>query len=206
MSKEKREQNENNSIEETPHQLSRREFLQGAGVVVGGVTLASLALASACKNTTDTAPPTSNPPTLKLAEGASVVASDRKYSVEHIWVKSLTDGRVAVGITDKLRRLMGSIDSLELYNSNTEIKQGQVFGSMGGGKMNVDLTSPVSGQIVQIDNNLISNPMPINIGPYKEWFEVIKLSKPDELKELLSPEEYADLQSQTGNGMSDFWY
>jgi glycine cleavage system H protein len=183
------------SLKLTPRRLSRREFLRGAGLAVGGATLA---LTSACsnKNASYTAP-VESPPTLSLAANASVVASDRKYSIEHMWVKSLSGGRAVIGITDKLRRLLGALDHLDMDGVGSRLETGQSFGMIGGVKMNLEMISPVSGTVVQTNEELMVNTMPINLNPYNEWLEVIELSKPAELDELLTPEEYAELQSKT---------
>jgi glycine cleavage system H protein len=114
--------------------------------------------------------------------------------MEHLWVKSLSDNRVVIGITDKLERLVGIIDSMDLLREGPSIEKGQVFGEIGGVKMDVELISPVSGLIAQTNSALVLNVLPVNASPYTEWLEVIKLSNPEELQELISPEEYASLQ------------
>lgn len=179
----------------TSKQLSRREFLFKTGAVVGGTTIA---LTSACggKNTSYTAPVTS-PPTLTLGKTESIVASDRKYSVEHMWVLSMSGGRVVIGITDKLRRLMGTLDHIDIEGVGTKLEQGQTFGIIGGIKMNLELTTPVSGIIIQKNDALIANPAPINLDPYNKWLEVMEITRPNEIEGLLTPEEYAELQSKT---------
>jgi glycine cleavage system H protein len=181
--------------EVTSRSFSRREFLRKTGVFIGGTTMA---LASACgsKSTSYTAT-VGSPPTLTLGTTDSIVASDRKYSLEHIWVLSISGGRVVIGITDKLRRLLGTLDHIGMEGVGIELEKGQTFGLIGGEKMNLELTSPVSGKIVQTNDDLVANTMPLNLNPYTKWLEVIELSKPEEVEELLTPEEYAELQAKT---------
>lgn len=188
-------QRENNHLNLTPCHISRREFLWGTGAIVGGTTIA---LASACGSRVSSYTPSVEvPPTLTLGVTDSIVASDRKYSLEHIWVVSLEGNRVVIGITDKLRRLLGTLDHIDMIEVGTVIERGQTFGLIGGEKMNLDLTSPVSGTVVQTNEELIANIAPINLSPYNKWLEVIELSAPEELDDLLSPEDYAVLQSKT---------
>lgn len=164
--------------------------------------MGSLSLASACSssdNSTATyVPPTSPPPTLTLAEGASVVATDRKYSIDHIWVKSLSGNRVVLGITDKMQRLTSMITDMQLpLREGDDIRKDLNFGYLGALKLDADLISPVTGTVLQTNTYLTYNASAVNTDPYGQgWLHVVKLSKPEELKDLMTPQEYANLQSQ----------
>jgi hypothetical protein len=117
--------------------ISRREFLWKTGAIVGGTTIA---LASACSSKVASyTAPVGNPPTLTLGITDSIVASDRKYSLEHIWVLSLASDRVVIGITDKLRRLLGTLDHIDMIGVGASVERGQTFGLIGGEKMNLEI-------------------------------------------------------------------
>jgi glycine cleavage system H protein len=174
--------------------LTRREFIKGAALIAGTAAIPSGILDLSCSTAGDSFTTLEPPPMLELDDDASEVASDRKYSMEHLWVKPLSDNRVVIGITDKLARLVGIIDSMDLLEEGSSIEKGQIFGEIGGVKMDVELISPVSGQIAQTNGALVLNVLPVNASPYTEWLEVIKLSNPEEMQELISPEEYASLQ------------
>jgi glycine cleavage system H protein len=129
------------------------------------------------------------------------VASDRLYSIEHIWVKQGEGNQVTFGVTDKLQALMATIISISLMPNGTSFSQGDVFGYIEAYKMNVDLICPVSGTIV--DSNPVlakvsDNEMgPVNLDPYGAgWLANFSLTKPDELSGLLTPQDYVALTAK----------
>jgi glycine cleavage system H protein len=194
-------------------EISRRELLKSIGMVCEGAMVASTVFYSACKSREASNPVTSfvyvappeAPPMLDYPGLMSLVASDRLYSCEHVWIKSVLDDMAIIGITDKMQRLLGSLGDagygmkpvgkgVVLSPVGSILAEGASFASIESSKMSLEAPMPVNGKIVQIDDALISSAQIVNTDPYGAgWMLVVHLSQPDELYELLSPEEYAAL-------------
>lgn len=142
-----------------------------------------------------------NRATLKLMPTpgcTSMVATDRLYSEYHIWVLPVTSDIVVLGITDKGQMLMERITALMLPKVGDSITNGEPFGYAEGDKIDIDLLSPVSGKMVQVNDALWSNSgdnagfVRITSDPYiNGWMVAIQMNNPEELKGLLTPEKYA---------------
>jgi len=130
----------------------------------------------------------------KSSDANRQVESDRLYSVEHIWVKNLGNNIVSIGMTDKFQSLTGDVYMCWLSPLLTDLKAGDSFGSMETAKMNVDLITPVSGKVLEMNQSLIEMPQSIKSAPYAAWMLKIQMSKPSELEKLMPPENYAQLQ------------
>ncbi len=146
-------------------------------------------------------PPEAAPPLIAVPGGDSKVATDRLYSIQHIWVKPLSADYVVIGLTDKMQMLISNIDHIVAPMDGDLIVRDQSFCYVEGGKMNVDLTSPISGKVAERNSAVLATNRgllgPINTDPYgKGWMFVIKLSKPVELNDLISAAEYAELQGK----------
>ncbi|CCO08772.1 glycine cleavage system protein GcvH [Desulforamulus hydrothermalis] len=118
------------------------------------------------------------------------VPVDLKYSREHEWVR--VDGnRVTVGITDYAQESMGDIVFVELPAIGDAVVAEEPFGVVESVKTASDLYAPVSGQVVEINNQPLDEPAVINQEPYgRGWLIVVEMSDPAQLENLLSPEEY----------------
>jgi glycine cleavage system H protein len=135
-------------------------------------------------------------PTLILPNLNYTIAADRLYSTEHIWVKSISSDMVFLGVTDKLQLLMGTVAEVAISPEGSTLTSGESMGNLYAEKINFDIIAPVSGTIVRLNDDIKSNPAIINYIPYgRGWMLIVRLSKPDELQELLTPEGYADLVS-----------
>ena len=120
------------------------------------------------------------------------------YTKEHEWVK--VDGDVAtIGITDYAQDQLGDIIYVELPEVGRKVKQMEAVATVEAVKTAADVYAPVSGEVVEINEKLSEKPELLNQDPYGEgWMFRIKLENPDELKELLSPEEYRKLIEAEG--------
>jgi glycine cleavage system H protein len=149
--------------------------------------------------TTTTPPPTSTSGILPLVDTpgcTSKVATDRLYSIEHIWVKKLGNDTVQIGITDKFQLLIGLINTCWVSAPGAILRAGESFGDIEGNKMNADIIGPVSGQVLERNVAVMARPQPLNGDPYTSgWLLKIQLSKPAELNNLVAPLYYAYLQS-----------
>jgi glycine cleavage system H protein len=136
---------------------------------------------------------------------ACTVATDRIYSADNIWVKSLSANLAVIGITTTMVDILYEPYNLSLSPVGTVLASDDDFGAVEGYKLSADLTSPVSGTLVQINNFLIdlakqgsSGISPLDNDPYNSgWLVVVQLSKPSELNLLLTPQAYRDLVAQS---------
>ncbi len=116
-----------------------------------------------------------------------------RYTDEHEWVK--VDGnRVLVGITDFAQEELGDIVFVELPDVGTEIKKGEPFGSVESVKTVSELYAPISGKVVEVNEELADSPELVNESPYeKAWMIVLEADNLDEVESLLTAEQYEKL-------------
>ncbi|MHC1698454.1 MAG: glycine cleavage system protein GcvH [Geobacteraceae bacterium] len=115
-----------------------------------------------------------------------------KYSKEHIWVRVEGD-KAVVGITDYAQSELGKITSVEMPEAGDEIQQEDSFGSIEARKTVAELYAPLTGTVLELNEELLDNPALLNQDPYDSgWIIVVSLDDPEELALLLSAEEYAD--------------
>jgi glycine cleavage system H protein len=115
-----------------------------------------------------------------------------KYSKEHIWVR-VEGNKAVVGITDYAQSELGKITSIELPEAGDEIQQEDSFGSVEARKTVADLYAPLTGTVLELNEELLDNPALLNEDPYDSgWIIVVSLDDSEELTLLLSAEEYAD--------------
>jgi len=121
-----------------------------------------------------------------------------KFTKEHEWVE-IKDGLAIVGITDYAQHSLGDIVSIELPKTGSTIKQGQSLGVVDSMKASSDVYSPVSGEVVEINKELESNPQWLNESPQeKGWMAKIRLANPAEFDALMSEEEYKNYTGGLG--------
>jgi glycine cleavage system H protein len=166
-------------------------------------TNATVNISTAAPTTTTAAPntPASGLVMLDVPGCTTKVAADRLYSVENLWVKPSEGTGATLGVTDRMQALMANVISVSFKPAGDSFEQGETFGYIEASKMSVDLISPVSGKILETNAGLAGvsdNELgPINIDPYGAgWMVKVNLSKPDEVKLLLTPEEYVKLTAK----------
>lgn len=113
------------------------------------------------------------------------------YSREHLWVR--VEGECAVvGISEYAQQLYGSISALELPDVDDEISQDDVIGSFDARNTVAELYVPFGGIVREVNHDVLDSPALINDDPYDGgWLLEIVLTDADELKPLLSADEYA---------------
>ena len=116
-----------------------------------------------------------------------------KYSNDHEWVA--VDGDIAtVGITDYAQGELGDLVFVELPDVDSEVTQGDSFGTVEAVKAVSDLFAPISGTVTEIHEALADDPEVVNKDPYGDgWMIKIKMSSADELDALLDAEGYKEL-------------
>ncbi len=117
------------------------------------------------------------------------------FSREHEWVK--VDGDSAtIGITDYAQNALGDIVYVELPKVGTTIEQFSAVGVVESVKAVSDLFTPMSGEVLEVNEELETDPAAVNREPYGEgWLLKVRLSKPDEAQSLLSAGEYEEIAS-----------
>jgi glycine cleavage system H protein len=116
-----------------------------------------------------------------------------RYSEEHEWVK-VEGEKVRVGITDFAQHELGDIVFVELPEVGAEVSADEPFGSVESVKTVSELYAPVSGKVVEVNEDLSDNPEFVNESPYeKAWMIVIEPSDVSEVDNLMSAEQYAEM-------------
>jgi glycine cleavage system H protein len=124
----------------------------------------------------------------------SNVPSQLRYTKDHEWVKVEGDGTVIVGITDYAQAALGDVTFVDLPKVGRQLTANDVFGTVESVKAASDLYSPVSGEVIAINNSLNDTPDLVNREPYeKAWMIRIKLKSPVELDKLLDSSSYQSL-------------
>ena len=118
------------------------------------------------------------------------VPKNLKYTNDHEWIK--VDGDIAtIGITDFAQGELGDIVYVEVDTLEETLDKEEVFGTVEAVKTVSDLFMPISGEILEFNESLETNPEKVNDNPYESgWMIKIKISDSSELEELLSPEDY----------------
>lgn len=122
----------------------------------------------------------------------SKVLDDRKYADSHEWVK--LDGDVAtIGISDYAQHALGNIVYVDMPEVGDEVSQGEDFGAVESVKAASDLISPISGEVVEVNEELVDKPELINEDAFGNWIIKVKVSDPSELDKLMDAEAYQKL-------------
>lgn len=117
---------------------------------------------------------------------------DLLYSEEHEWVKK-EDGKARIGITSFAQSELGDIVFVELPEVGDEIKSDEPFGSVESVKTVSELYAPISGKVVEVNEDLEDSPEFVNESPYeKAWMVVVEPASESEIDELLSAEKYEE--------------
>ena len=116
-----------------------------------------------------------------------------KYTKDHEWVR--VEGDIAyVGITDFAQGELGDIVYVEIETLNEEIEMGDVFGTVEAVKTVSDLFMPISGEVIELNEKLESEPELVNIDPYGDgWMVKIKIDNISQLDELLDLDGYESI-------------
>jgi glycine cleavage system H protein len=118
---------------------------------------------------------------------------DLKYSTEHEWARREGD-LVRVGITDFAQDALGDVVYVDLPEVGTELKAGQPFGEVESTKSVSDLFAPISGTVVERNEQLADSPEIVNRSPYDEgWMVLVQPTDPSKLETLLDATAYRDL-------------
>lgn len=118
--------------------------------------------------------------------------ADNKYAKSHEYVN--VEGDIAtIGITEYAQKELGDVVFVELPQVGTELEANEELGSIESVKAVSELFAPVSGEVIEVNEDLAEKPELVNTDPWGDgWMIKVKLSSPDELEELMSAEEYEE--------------
>lgn len=125
---------------------------------------------------------------------------DSRYAKSHEYVH--VEGEIGtIGITEYAQKELGDVVFVELPQVGSQLEQGDELGSIESVKAVSELFSPVSGEVVEVNEKLADKPELVNTDPYGDgWMVKIKLSAADEADELMSAEEYEEYtQAESGH-------
>lgn len=114
---------------------------------------------------------------------------DYRYTKEHEWIQ-VSGNTGLVGITDHAQESLGDIVFVELPKVGGNLDAGKTFGTVESVKAVSELYAPVAGRVMEINESLNQAPEQINKDAHRAWMVKIELTHPDDLRSLLSADEY----------------
>lgn len=122
----------------------------------------------------------------------SEIPGDLKFLKSHEWARAENDGNVRVGVSEHAQEQLGDVVYVELPEVGDSASPEDSIAVVESVKAASDIYSPVSGEVVEVNESLEDGPEAVNEDPYGEgWLFVVKPADRGELDELLSPEAYA---------------
>ncbi len=123
--------------------------------------------------------------------------TELKYSKTHEWIRKENDGAYTIGITEHAQHLLGDMVFVELPNVDTSVSEGEEIGVLESVKAASDLVSPMSGEVIEVNQQLEDNPALLNADPYGEgWLIKIKSDDALHFDGLLNADEYGQHVSE----------
>ena len=120
----------------------------------------------------------------------SDIPPELKYAKSHEWVRA-AGGVATIGITDHAQHELTDVVFVELPDVGRKVKAGEACAVVESVKTASDIYSPVSGEVIEVNQTVVGDPSLVNREPYAGgWFAKIRLSNPAELETLLGPEQY----------------
>jgi glycine cleavage system H protein len=122
--------------------------------------------------------------------------ADRYYTKEHEWIKIEKDGTGTIGITDHAQCELGDVVFVDLPEAGRTITSMEKMGEIESVKAVSDLFTPVSGEVLSLNEEILNAPQLVNESPYDTgWLIKIKLTDESEITSLLSSEQYNEITS-----------
>jgi len=130
----------------------------------------------------------------------SEIPGDLKFLKSHEWARIEGNGRVTVGISEHAQGLLGDLVYVELPNVGDDVVAGNGVAVVESVKAASDVYSPLTGKVVEVNAALTDKPETINEDAYGEgWIFVLEIADPEQLNELLTPDDYAELLEEDGH-------
>ncbi|HSY49718.1 MAG TPA: glycine cleavage system protein GcvH [Thermoanaerobaculia bacterium] len=126
---------------------------------------------------------------------------DSRYAKSHEYVHPEAGDVAVIGITDYAQKELGDVVFVELPRVGTELELGDEFGSIESVKAVSELFSPVSGEVIEVNEALNDKPELVNTDPYGDgWMMKMRLSIPEEVDEMMTAEEYEEyVEKESGH-------
>ena len=122
------------------------------------------------------------------------IPGDLKFLKSHEWARVEDNGTITVGISDHAQGLLGDLVYVELPNVGDTVQAGNAVAVVESVKAASDVSSPVSGEVVAVNDGLSDKPETINEDAFGDgWIFVVKADSRDELDELIGPDDYAEM-------------
>lgn len=119
------------------------------------------------------------------------IPNDLHYTETHEWIKINDDNTAVIGVTDHAQSELGDVVYIEFPSADDEFEKNSVFGTIESVKATSDLHAPVDCTVIEINEKLDDTPEAVNSDPYGEaWIIKVTLNKPEQIDELLTPENY----------------
>lgn len=124
----------------------------------------------------------------------SEIPGDLKFLKSHEWARVEGDGRVTIGISDHAQGLLGDLVYVELPNVGDRVEVGNASAVVESVKAASDVYAPITGKVVEVNSALADKPETINEDAYGDgWLYVVEVEEPEQLNDLLGPDDYAEL-------------
>jgi glycine cleavage system H protein len=121
---------------------------------------------------------------------------DCAYTKEHEWVR-VQEGVAIVGITEYAQKELGDVVFVELPKVGDTFDTNETFANVESVKAVSEVFSPVAGEVLEVNQELVDSPQLVNDDPYGDgWFIKLKVADAEELKDLLNSDEYAEFVAE----------
>ena len=121
----------------------------------------------------------------------SQIPADLRYAESHEWARLEADGTVTVGISDHAQEALGDMVFIELPEIGSQFGQGDAAGVVESVKAASDIYSPISGEVVAVNDEVRDSPELVNTEVYESWFYKLQPSDKSQLDKLMTAEQYA---------------
>ena len=121
----------------------------------------------------------------------SQIPADLRYAESHEWARLEADGSVTVGISDHAQEALGDVVFIELPEVGSQFGQGDAAGVVESVKAASDIYSPISGEVIAVNDEVRDSPELVNEEVYESWFYKLQPSDKSQLDKLMSAEQYA---------------
>lgn len=119
------------------------------------------------------------------------IPENLRYTATHEWVRSESDGTLAIGITDHAQETLGDIVFLELPAAGKKFAQGEACAVIESVKAAADINMPVAGEVLAANDQLVQAPQQVNADAYAAWMFKIKPDNAADLGRLMDAAAYA---------------
>jgi len=118
--------------------------------------------------------------------------TDLKYTKDHEWIRIAGD-TAEIGITDYAQQQLGDVVYVDVPDAGATLKAGEAFGSIESVKAVSELFAPMSGEVIEANGELKTQPEKVNRDPHTAWMVKVRLSDPAATGELLDASQYEQL-------------